>query len=82
MRIIHYDMILSEPYYIGCNPDIRNFIGVQEPEAIKWPGMKLIHDAIDPHRHRSALNPLYPTNLTLGQNCALSQMIPSVVAQR
>lgn len=47
MRAIHYDMILSRPYYIGCNPDIRNFNGIQETESIKWPGMRMIVEDCD-----------------------------------
>lgn len=42
MRTIHYDMILSEPYRIGCNPDIHNFSDIREAEAIKWAGMRMI----------------------------------------
>lgn len=44
MRTIHYNMVLSEPYRIGCNPDIHNFNGggIQAAEAIKWPGMRMI----------------------------------------
>lgn len=42
MRIIHYNMILSKPYRIGCNPDIHNCNGIQAAEAIKWPGMRMV----------------------------------------
>lgn len=42
MRVIHYDMVLNKPYHIGCNPDMRNFRDIQEAEAIKWPGMRMI----------------------------------------
>ena len=47
MRAIHYDMILSEPYHIGCNPNIHNFGNIQDTEAIKWPGMRMIVEDCD-----------------------------------
>lgn len=42
MRIFHYDMVLSEPYHFDCNPDIHNYNGIRDAEAVKWPGMRMI----------------------------------------
>lgn len=41
MRTIQYDLTLCQPYCIHCNPDIYNIDGIQAPEAIKWPGMRM-----------------------------------------
>lgn len=47
MRIIHYDMTLSKPYHIGCNPDIHNFGNIQDAETTKWPGIRMIVEDCD-----------------------------------
>lgn len=51
MRTIHYGVILSRPYLIDCNPDIHNYDGIRDAEAVKLPGIRMIvEECKDPEK--------------------------------